>query len=211
MPKGRPKGRLRRPGPTKQSCDRVLVVCEGTKTEPYYLKELLDHYRLNTANVVVLGTGVDPVSIVDKAKKRRQHELQRGDRFDRIYCVFDRNSHENFSQASQIARQSDFRLARSWPCFEFWLLLHFQYTRKPYASGGGKSASQHCVLDLRINLPDYSKGSTGVFLKLLPWLVKANSRAIRAEKDAQASGEENPSTEFNHLVEYLRSMAEEQL
>ncbi|VAW46556.1 hypothetical protein MNBD_GAMMA03-583 [hydrothermal vent metagenome] len=31
--------------------DRVLIVCEGEKTEPYYFSELIDYYRLNSANI----------------------------------------------------------------------------------------------------------------------------------------------------------------
>lgn len=35
--------------------DRVLIVCEGEKTEPNYFNELKDYYKLNSANVEVTG------------------------------------------------------------------------------------------------------------------------------------------------------------
>ena len=208
MSKGRPKGRLRRPGPSREPYDRVLVVCEGAKTEPLYLDELLDYYKLSTANVEVMGTGVDPLSLVNRAMERAKHEKRRGDRFDRIYCVFDRNSHTNFSNASHNAIQSGIRLARSWPCFEYWLLLHFQYTRKPYAPTDGRSASQNCVLDLRNHLEEYRKGRRGVFLTLLSRLGEATSNADRAMNECLKAGGQNPSTEFHELVKYLQSLAE---
>ena len=210
MAKGRPKGRLQRPRPSRQPYDRVLVVCEGAKTEPIYLNELLNHYKLSTANIEVLGTGIDPMSLVATAKRRARGELRQGEKFDRVYCVFDRNSHANFPQASQNAIQSGMRLARSWPCFEFWLLLHFRYTRSPYAPTGGRSASENCVVDLRKALPEYSKGGGGIFLQLLPRLDGAKANAIKAKEDAQTAGGNNPSTEFHELVEYLQSLVVKQ-
>ena len=78
MAKGKPKGRLRRPRPSRQPYDRVLVVCEGARTEPLYLKQVLNHYRLSTANIEVLGTGTDPVSLVNRAKKRAREEVKKG-------------------------------------------------------------------------------------------------------------------------------------
>ncbi len=42
---------LKRRGPKKQPYDRVLIVCEGAKTEPTYFRELCDHYQLSTANI----------------------------------------------------------------------------------------------------------------------------------------------------------------
>lgn len=49
---------------------RVLIVCEGEKTEPYYFKDLAHHYRLS--GVKVLGaSGLDPKKLVEKAKVKR--------------------------------------------------------------------------------------------------------------------------------------------
>ena len=206
MAKGKAKGALRRAGPSRQPYDRVLVLCEGAKTEPHYLSELRNYYKLSIANIEVSGTGADPMSLVALAKQRARDEIRRGEKFDRIYCVFDRNSHANFSQASQNATQDGICLARSWPCFEFWLLLHFRYSRRPYASTGGRSASDNCVVDLRNHLPNYSKGGGGVFVQLLPRLDRAKLNAIKAKEDAQTAGEKNPSTEFHELVEYLQSL-----
>ena len=35
----------------RESYDKVLIVCEGEKTEPNYFNELINFYKLNTANV----------------------------------------------------------------------------------------------------------------------------------------------------------------
>ncbi len=158
MRKGRLKRHLKRKKPSIKPHDRVLVVCERSKTEPQYLNELLIHYRLSTAHIDVVGAGIDPVSLVRGAMKRAKTETKRGDAFYRVYCVFERNSHASFSQASIMANQLKMHLARSWPCFEFWLLLHFRYVRSPYSAAGRRSASEICVSELINNFPKYSKG-----------------------------------------------------
>lgn len=46
---------LQRRQPKRAAYDRVLIVCEGSKTEPTYFRELVDHLKLNTANVEIDG------------------------------------------------------------------------------------------------------------------------------------------------------------
>lgn len=129
--------------------DRVLIVCEGKKSEPTYLEDLVDRYGLSTANVVIEGIGSDPGRVVATAKRLEKKERRIGESYDVVYCVFDHDEHEHFNSASQEARDARLKLARSWPCFEYWLVLHFVYHRKPYARSGNKSAAQNCVRDSR--------------------------------------------------------------
>ena len=35
----------------RSAYQKILIVCEGEKTEPNYFNELIDYYELNTANV----------------------------------------------------------------------------------------------------------------------------------------------------------------
>jgi len=59
--------------------DRVLIVCEGSKTEPNYLRELIDCLELNTANVEVDGEcGSSPISVVHIQSKDTQRKKERG-------------------------------------------------------------------------------------------------------------------------------------
>ena len=99
-------------------------------------------------------------------------------------------------------------LARSWPCFEFWLVLHFTYHRRFYSSSGGRTAAQNCVKELREYIPRYEKGIEGVFLMLEEHLDSAKSNAERARLDAQMTGREDPSTELHLLVSYLQYLKE---
>jgi len=63
---------LKRKTAQRSSYDRVLIVCEGEKTEPNYFNELIRDKKLNTANVVVEDSrhGSDPMSVVNCALSR---------------------------------------------------------------------------------------------------------------------------------------------
>ena len=204
--KPRRHGQLRRRGPKREPYDRVLIVCEGKKTEPLYFQALKDRCRLSTANVVITGNGSDPSSLVNKAKSLRDEEKRRGDQYDAVYCVFDRDQHAHFNTASNEALSAKLKLARSWPCFEFWLLLHFVYRRGPYAPSGNRSAADNCVGDLQQHLTNYTKGNAGVFEALEDQMETAKSNAGRALLDVKATGRCNPSTEVHCLVAYLQAL-----
>ncbi len=182
----------------------MLIVCEGKKTEPSYFGDLLARYRLSMANIEIVGSGTDPGTVVKRAKKHRTKEIRNGEKFDRVYCVFDRDEHATFQTACKEATASGITPVRSWPCFEFWLVLHFGYSRQPYARSGGRSAAQNCVETVRQHLPGYAKGTAGVFGRLEDSLEQAKVNAALALTDAEVTEAPNPSTEMHLLVEYLQ-------
>ena len=202
----RVRKRIARPGPRRASYDRVLIVCEGKQTESSYFHGLVDRYRLSTANIVIIGSGSDPRSTVREAKRLRRVESRYGEKYDKVYCVFDRDEHTTFNTASDEARASGVELARSWPCFEFWIRLHFDFSRQPYTRSGGKSAAQNCIDEVSRLLPGYSKRAPGIFDQLEDRLERAKVHAARALVDAKATGEFHPSTEVHELVEHLQSL-----
>ena len=187
----------------------MLIVCEGRRTEPLYFQDIVDRYRLSIANIKVIGSGADPRTVVREAKKERNRERRRGEKFDRVYCVFDRDEHATFQAAFDEAGASGLFLTRSWPCFEFWLRLHFKFSRQPYGRTGGRSPAQNCVDDVRHYLPHYAKAVHGVFFELEERLEEAKARAARALNDARTTGAFNPSTEVHKLVDYLQSLKPE--
>jgi hypothetical protein len=165
---------LKRRPPQRESYDRVLIVCEGEKTEPNYFCELREYYKLNTANVdIIPADGSSPITVVHSAKVRQKHERKQGEQFDRIYCVFDKDEHTNYYDACKQASDNKIELATSIPCFEYWLLLHFKETMAPFAAGGGKTVAENAASALRKYLPGYVKASTGLFKTLLDRLDDA--------------------------------------
>ena len=106
MAKRRPRLHERRRVPSREEYDRVLIVCEGEKTEVSYSRELLAYYRISTASVEVVHGGSQPTTLVRKAKRSRKDEQRLGEKHDRIYCVFDRDEHPSFTAASSVAKSS---------------------------------------------------------------------------------------------------------
>lgn len=202
----RSRRKLQRKIAARKPYDRVLIVCEGKKTEPMYFLDLVNRRRLSTANVTVVGDGYDPRRLVATAKTLEKKERRRGDSYDVVYCVFDRDQHAHFNSASQEARDAKLALARSWPCFEYWLVLHFVYHRRPYTPSGNRSAAQNCVGDLKMHLPSYTKGMAGVYKNLEDKLATAKLNAERALSDATATRTPDPSTEVHLLVAYLQAL-----
>ena len=196
---------------SRESYDRVLVVCEGSKTEPGYLRELTNYLMLSSANVEVDGdSGSSPVSVVRYAKRRYREEKEKGDEYDRVFCVFDKDTHASYAQAINESVNSRpagvFQAVPSVPCFEYWLLLHFVFSTQPYVANGGKNACAHLIGDLRGYMPDYAKGDEGVFIKLMNKTDQAIEHSKRALGQAVARDTDNPTTRMHELVEYLQQL-----
>jgi hypothetical protein len=60
---------LRRKKPARPPYDRILVVCEGKKTEPNYFEEIRIEARISAIHVCVLpsGFGAQPSRVVEFA------------------------------------------------------------------------------------------------------------------------------------------------
>jgi len=190
---------------------KVLIVCEGEKTEPHYFNGLKDHYSLNSANVDVCGDcDSDPLSIVGHAKRRYREEKDAGDAFDSVYCVFDKDAHANYMPGLDAIRRATpkgrYIAITSVPCFEYWLLLHYHYTTKPYDALPGNSACNQVLTELKGYMPGYTKGDNNVFLALINQLDFARNNAVRSLQTAEANHTDNPTTHMHELVTFLQDI-----
>jgi hypothetical protein len=210
--KARSANKLVRTKEKRASYDRILIVCEGEKTEPHYLDELINYYKLNTANVEVDGNCASaPSKIVAYALKRYQQEKNKRDPFDKVYCVFDKDAHASYDAAQQTIAKSQpknvFQAITSVPCFEYWLLLHYQYTDQPFHATGKKSSCDNLINELKIFLPNYKKADKGIYAQLMHETSQAIAYSKRAAQQAKRTTMDNPSTMMHVLVEYLQNLA----
>lgn len=208
--KARQTTKLQRSKAKRSSYDVVLIVCEGAKTEPFYLKGIRDFFRLNNANIKICGKecGTDPLSIVNFAIETYKKDPI----FDRVYCVFDRDRHVTFNTALEKVRLT--RLPHggklfavpSVPCFEYWLILHYKFTTKPYAATGCSSVCDQVIRGLKKHIGGYDKGNQDIFLITKDKLDTAIANSKSVKKFHETSGTDNPSTLMHELVEYLREL-----
>lgn len=187
-------------------------MCEGKKSEPLYFKALCE--ELNLKSVTIEGSGACYQAVVEHAlesQKRRKREAKKThshnwgkEEFDEVWCVFDFERAEDkpsLYRAVDKAEAHGLNLAISAPCFEFWYLLHFKYTTKPF-----QNASEVIKL-LKTFIPDYDK-TTPVFDKLSGYTDKAIVRAKKLRKNQTLEGKyPNPSTQVDKLVEALKKMS----
>lgn len=206
----------RRKSARRQPYERILLVCEGQKTEPYYFGGLRRALRLNPVNVVIADKkyGLDPKGLVEYALK----EFGKNSDFNHVYCIFDRDKHTTFEAALSKVRDTKLKgdaklhAITSVPCFEIWVLLHFCYTTRSFQAGGNDSNCALVVAELRKagRLPGYVKGAADVFASLSDKVETAVANARRLMQDQENSGTDNPSTRVHILVAHMLSLQQEQ-
>lgn len=219
----RQPGQTGRRAPMREQYDKVLIVCEGKKTEPNYFRGLIQWHDISSVNIHISGDcGSAPPSVVTHGIDLYRAAQELGEPYDRVYCVFDRDSYHLPSQnkvyqqaLDQIQRAmpaSVFFAANSVPSFEYWLLLHFCDTRQTFVAQGKASVGDMVEKALRKYWVDYEKAmlqSYSQLKKLAPQgEAQALIRAARGLLAAQAVGDDNPSTKVHELVGYLIKIKE---
>lgn len=194
----------------RASYDIVLIVCEGKKTEPYYLREFCDSLKLNSANIKIIGVGVDPLKLVDNAEQQFNESKD----YDRVFCVFDKDQHSTYQNALNKVRSLRTRSRNSIPiysitsvpCFEYWLLLHFIDSARPFEKTGNKSSGEVLLNEIGNYIKNYYKGHKNIFEMTKANLEIAINRAKRICEQQANHGTDNPSTNMYELIEYLRNI-----
>jgi hypothetical protein len=189
----------------------ILLVCEGSVTEPSYFKALRDHLELTSTFVeIVPGNicGSHPKSIVDYAKSRKP-EFEIDDEAiegKNIWCVFDRDEHAKIDDALKKAKDNDFGIAFSNPCFELWYLLHFEFQSAHIERN--KATKK---IDKKDRLKGYTKNMY-VFDSLLYKMPVAIKHAEKLRERHNNIGDpetSNPSTTVDKLVKHLVTVSKQ--
>ena len=128
-----------RKGRKKKTHPVVVVVCEGTKTEPTYFRRFREKYRRNI--IVDVASKRDNLSnlIQETVKRRNDHIAGLENEEDcSAWCVIDADvdyktpgNHiirNNQIKEAQKEAGNVIKIALSNPCFELWFLLHYIYT-----------------------------------------------------------------------------------
>lgn len=213
-PKERQKKQLERKLDRRASYDRILIVSEGSKTEPNYFSEIRTAYRLHTANVEVRpsGLGTAPIQVVQYAKELFEngdrHKNIRPRAFEQVYAVFDRDDHDSYFNALRLAESLDGRLKNdakqfirfqaiaSVPSFELWLLLHYEDIQAPLHR-------DEVMQRLKLHIPGYEKGACQAFATTRERLAVASQRAEALTAKFTADTAPEPYTAIVELVKLL--------
>lgn len=202
---------FQRPERRRQIGRKVVIACEGTKSERGYFNAIRATHKLSTVLVVIARPeGSDPLSVVSAAiRKRGEQRAEPGGwrKGDSAWAVFDgdehiANSRENWNQALSLAQRERVELAISNPCFELWYLLHFQDQFARLSRNQAEALLRRYLgryQKSQILYPDPLSGLTGSAIE------RAGALAARALEN-QLPPHENPCAGACRLVELLLSL-----
>lgn len=196
---------------TKDERKRLIIACEDTKSSRFYFQEIFSELQKDfaiakTSLVIAKHIGTDPNNVLKALLEHPKYET-----FEHKWIVIDRDEKrlrkgetggrtvEEFEQALANAEKNKVDVAYSNPCFEIWVLLHFQYydkkidryvleryLRRYYQYSKSKLFS-------RMFDPDLQKTAIKNATNLMRW---REGQGINPTTD-------NPSTTVHKLVELL--------
>ncbi len=188
------------------SGDLILIVCEGAETEPRYFEALKRLWKIHPVQLRVRGRecGSDPLSVVTHAARIQEEARKNGMRFDQVWNVMDKDAHTNLNIATDKARASNIKICLSVPCFEFWYLLHYIHTTRPFAN------ADDVIQALKQHLPGnrYKKSAPPVDA-LMSRINTALENAALVRRDNATAQRQNPRTDVDLLVKELMTLRAE--
>lgn len=202
-----PKPIARRAVGVREPKKRVLVVAEGSKTEPQYLALIQPRCKVALIELEVVDErATDPRSLVRRAceiksEADREHRRTKDPNavLEEVWCVFDVDEHRFLMEARQQAHDNGIHLAISNPSFEIWLLLHFQDQTAFIERGDAKSR-------LARHLPGYDKTLSSLDPledRFEGARARAQALARKHEGDGTDFPQDNPSSQVWRLIESI--------
>lgn len=177
---------------------RILIACEGEKTEPFYFDGMKKAWRMAIDLELVTAQG-DPLSVVTSAVGYV------GKGYDEIWAVFDRDEfpEQRIQDAFSLAQSNGIKIVFSNESFELWYLLHFCYL------------DTHTGRDtLCSRLEDflecsYQKNDPAMFMKLRGRMCPAIKNSLRLAETLHMYDQQaiisNPFTGMHHIIAALAS------
>lgn len=204
-----------RPKASRDQSRIFLIVTEGKKSEPNYLKSLCKHLDLAPPSVTVTHPdATDPLTLTKEAMRQRAKQAKAkkdglGEEYDEVWVVYDLEGvHDERRkldrQARALPKARGIRFAVSESCFEFWLLLHHKLTTTSFEN------CRAVVKRLKRNWRDYEKGLSprAEFIEKTPTAVANSEKCRKHHRDSGGDG--NPSTEMDFLVRSLNEATNEE-
>lgn len=174
----------------------VLIVCEDEKSCKYYLEEIYKKYKENYRQ---------KVTIKIKKGTAKNAKIKYGIA-DETYIVLDKEKGQEplFEKSIEIAKKENYITIVSVPCYEYWLLLHFECSTSPF---------RNCAeIEEKLNKhlkSQYEKGSCKQITDY--FLPEIETALCNAKKIAKNTKEEmdypNPSTQLHTLIQTMKELA----
>ena len=161
-----------------------ILACEGTKTEPQYF-DIFSNQNIIKIEIINKGHSSTPLQALNEMRKHLETAELRPD--DEAWLIIDKDDWDDRDILSCLhwaGVKPNRGAAISNPCFEFWLVLHFE-------EGNNINNRRDCIERLRQYLPLYDKRlSTGAIT--IEQAKSAVSRASTRFKAQPSTWPNNP-------------------
>ena len=143
-------------------------------------------------------------------RARRRFQVDRD--FDRVFVVCD-CAGESLAEAQRLAavrlknasgNMLSIELIVSRPCFEYWMLLHFEYNARPFRN------ADEVIGILRRHVTDYDKADRRIFEKVASGLDRARANVTSLQAELAATQSQSPNTDMSVLVAALDGLRREE-
>lgn len=199
------RNRKKREG-TRRITSRLYIACEGRETEYNYFKNYIDDCDIcdKYLDIKVLetskNTGKEIVGFLKESRKSLNDEL---------WAVFDKDGYTKHPDAFNMAKANNIRIAFSSISFEYWILLHFEYTTRPF------ERAEEIISHLKSKgYIHYDKSDRTTYEKIKGKTTVAVTHAKRVRKyqlEANSNSkiyEMNPYTNVDELLVSIKKIGE---
>lgn len=206
---------VKRIGKNKPQRLRFLIVSEGAVTERDYFDAVKRSATKRSQmklgeNIVFVPPGpTSPIEMVKKAHELWIKSRQEDDEYDAVWCVFDVEAKVNqtarpgLADALQMVKTRKYKkisIALSNPCFELWVLLHYENCNAWTYSDD----VQHRCSELRLVDEKHIQNPDELLKKYPP----ARRRAENLDAQHQRNGtikeaDQNPSSGVYKLIDAI--------
>lgn len=145
----------RRRAPDRTYRKLYIIATEGAETEPAYFGIFQSKDRTIRIRLLDSKNKSAPKKVLKRAEQYIQKQNLKKN--DEVWLILDRDDWPEaaLGQVWIRCQEKKFNLAVSNPCFEYWLLLHFE-------NGSGVTGVRNCRDKLVHHLPNFSKGHVEV-------------------------------------------------
>jgi hypothetical protein len=198
--------------PPFRSFKEVYAIVGDGPTEKIYFDLLKESKRFSSIPQINIkpelpntkGRGGGYIRVFEKAKELSENH-------DRVFCLIDmdvvirENKLQSYAREKmRVEKGGKITVIENNPCFEFWFLLHFEFTAKHF-----DSCDRVCN-EIRRNdrLPGYSKAKEDLprhYEALEPKLCDAckHSRSIEDQRDIELVSPQHPRCQMHLVLEGL--------
>jgi hypothetical protein len=179
----------------------ILICCEGLKTEPQYFEFISKLYKVSAIKIKILSKKGQDFSLVDACVRERkslanEYEVDLDD--IETWAVCDDDNKIDYTELANYAKAKNIEIAFSRPCFEAYLLQHFEQSNEK------DKKSLYNLLSKKADQP-YAKGNITWLTNILDNEPKLVDSAILNSNQRQKKLK-SPFLTVQRLTERIRDL-----